>query len=238
MVVKNTITFDPTTEECSVLDHYPTPSKKHIPDWYKKIPGFSNGDNKLRFPLDYGMPNSTLKKCVPFLDAMSSGYTVSLEEDVYVELVNKEPFIRWRSKDTLITWHTPDQFPNFPIPNNYHNMVAKWKNDWTIMVPKNYSVLFSHPSNRIDLPFFTFSGLVSCDRYSSPVQYPFILQKEFEGIIEAGTPICQLTIVKNESWKTKVLKFDKHRTYKNSKHFYKTFTGSYKKNFWTRHNYE
>ena len=62
---KNIITFDPTTEECSVLEHYPTPSKKHLPDWYKKIPGFSNGDDKLKFPLDYGMPNSTIKKCVP-----------------------------------------------------------------------------------------------------------------------------------------------------------------------------
>lgn len=234
----NTITFDPTTEECFALNNYPKPSKKHIPDWYKKIPGFSNGDTKLRFPLDYGTPNSTIKKCVPFLDAMTSGYLVTLEEDVYVELIDNEPFIRWRSNDSVISWHTPTQFPGFPIPNNYHFMVAKWVNYWTIIVPKNYSVLFSHPSNRLDLPFFTFSGLVSCDKYRSPVQYPFILQKGFEGIIKAGTPICQLNIIKNESWKTKVLKFNKLRSYKNEKTFLKTFVSSYKLNFWTRHNYD
>jgi len=66
----------------------------------------------------------------------------------------------------------------------------------------------------------------------------FILKKGFEGIIEAGTPVCQLNIIKNESWKTEVKKYDAQRVYKNSKLFWKTFVGSYKKNFWKRHSYE
>jgi hypothetical protein len=236
--MKNVITFNPTTEECYAIQTYPKPSKKYIPEWYKKIPIFTNGAKKLKYPLDHGMPNVTLKKCVPFLDAMSSGYMVTLEEDVYIEQINGIPNIRWRSNDEVLSWHTLDQIINLPIPDTYHAMVAKWVNNWTISVPKNYSVLFSHPLNRIDLPFFTLSGLVNCDLYPLPVQFPFILKKGFEGIIESGTPICQLTIIKNEAWKTEVLKYDKISTYKNKKSFFKTFIGSYKTNFWSRHSYE
>lgn len=231
------IIFDPVTEDAQVIESYPKPSKNYIPDWYKKIPPFTNGDKKLMFR-GIGMPNVTLKRCVPFLDALTNGYMVTLEEDVFVEQIDGVPLIRWRSDDPVITTHTPEQHPNFYIPETYHSLVAKWENKWVIKVPKNYSILFSHPSNRLDLPFFTLSGLVNCDTYTLPVNYPFILKKGFEGIIEAGTPICQLHIVKNELWKTKVIKYDKNRHYKNLKTFFKTFVGSYKKNFWKKHEYE
>lgn len=235
---KNKITFLPTTETCYAINTYPKPSKKYIANWYKKIPGFLNGDTKLKFRQQMLMPNVTIKKCIPFLDAMTSGYMVSLEEDIYVEIIDNQPLIRWRSNDELITWHTLNQFEGVPIPDTYHRMIAKWANYWTIITPKNYSILFSHPFNRLDLPFFTLSGIVSCDTYLNPVQFPFVLKKEFEGIIEAGTPICQLTLIKNESWKTKVLKYDKMQTYKNYKSFAKTFIGAYKKNFWNKHDYQ
>jgi hypothetical protein len=236
--MKKVITFDPHNENASICSSYPKPATNFIPVWYKEIPAFTNGDKKLRFPMGSEMPNLTLKKCVPFLDAMTSGYMSFLEEDVYVEQVNNEPFIRWRSSDSLITWHTSDQFPGLHIPEEFHYMVAKWVNPWVINLPKDYSVLFSHPSNRLDLPFFTFSGLVNCGSYVGPVQFPFILKKGFEGIIERGTPVCQLTLVKNEPWKSKVNPYSKERTYKNDKEFSKTFAHSYKKNFWSRHSYQ
>jgi|688.fasta_scaffold663672_1 hypothetical protein len=232
-----TIVFDPVNVKAQIIQGYPKPAIKFIPNWYKEVPPFSNGDKKLRFPIDSGMPNSTLKKCVPFLDALTSGYMAYLEEDIHVEQVNGEPFIRWRSSDEIISWHTLDQFPGLTIPKDYHYMVAKWANYWTINVPNDYSVLFSHPSNRIDLPFFTFSGLVSCDIYNSSVQFPFILKKGFEGIIEEGTPVCQLNIIKNEKWKTEVREYNEERVIKNNKQFFKTFVGSYKKNFWKKHSY-
>lgn len=236
--MKKVISFDPYTQEVSTIKTYPIPSIKFIPDWYKKIPSFSGGAKKLKFPIGDGMPNLTLKKCVPFLDAMTSGYMFYLPEDVYVEQLNEQPFIRWRSNDEVISWHSLDQFEGFHIPETHHNMVAKWANHWMITLPKDYSILFSHPSNRIDLPFFTLSGLVSLESYSIPVQFPFILKKGFEGIIEAGTPVCQLTLIKNEQWKTEVKEYDAQRVYKNSKLFWKTFVGSYKKTFWKRHSYE
>lgn len=235
----NIIKFSPIKKEASLDESYPKPSVKYVPEWYKKIPPYTGGDKKLRFPENYGMPNSSIKRCVPLLDAITSGYMAVLQDDVYVELVNGKPFIRWRSTNTVITWHTPDQYDGFIIPDNYHSMVAKWQNDWSIKVPDGYSVLFSHPSNRLDLPFFTFTGLVNCDKYdATAVQFPFILKREFEGIIEAGTPICQMNLIKNEHWKSEVLPFDSDIVYKKYRTFGRTFVKSYKKNFWTRHRYE
>jgi len=238
MLNKLTISFDPLNEYVSINGDYPKPSIKYIPEWYKNIEPFTNGDKKLKFPFSAGMPNVSLKKCVPFLDAISTGYMAILEDDIHVEQVEEEPHIRWRTSEERITWHSPEQFSNFPIPDSYHYMVAKWVNHWTVIVPKNYSVLFSHPSNRVDLPFFTLSGLVNCGDYRNPVQFPFLLKRGFEGIIESGTPICQLHIIKNEKWKTKVMEYDYKRVYKNNKTFQKTFIGSYKKNFWSRQSYE
>jgi len=235
---KKIIIFDPVTENAQTLQDYPKPSKNYIPNWYKQMHPFTHGAKKLMYRTLDGIPNVTLKRCVPFLDALTNGYMYVLEEDVFVEQIDGVPLIRWRSSDNVLTGHSAEEHPNFYIPETYHPFVVKWESKWVVKVPKNYSVLFSHPSNRLDLPFFTLSGLVSCDNYPLAVNYPFLLKKGFEGLIKAGTPVCQLHLVKNESWKTDVLKYDKNRTYKNLKTFFKTFVGSYKTNFWSKHNYE
>ena len=49
----------------------PLPSKKLIPDWFKKIPAHNEDD-------------WTVKKCVPFIDAMGAGYTLLSHMDIYI----------------------------------------------------------------------------------------------------------------------------------------------------------
>jgi hypothetical protein len=233
------IIFIPENKPSHLLQNYPRPAVSSLPAWYKKIPPFTNGDKKLRFPIDYGMPNSSIKKCVPFLDAMTSGYMVILEEDIHVEITDEgTPVIRWRSSDELMTFHSPDQYEGMTIPNEYHQMVAKWKNNWSMRTPKGYSLLYTHPFNRLDLPFSTFTGLVDTDSYHNPVQFPFILKKEFEGIITAGTPLCQIIPVKISHWKSKATEYDADQNYLKSKKFHQTFVRSYKKNYWKRKLYE
>ena len=46
----------------------PQPSKKIMPEWYKKMPNF---DDK------HDYDSTTVKKCMPFLDALSMGYIIS-----------------------------------------------------------------------------------------------------------------------------------------------------------------
>jgi len=236
MKFKN-ITFIPNSEEIEIASFAPEPSIKFLPSWYKKINKYTNNETKLKFSINFGMPNVSIKRCVPFLDAMSCGYMVILDDDIYVEQQNGEPFIRWRSNSSIITWHSIDQFEGLPIPDYFSKMVAKWENNWTVKTPKKYSIIFTHPFNRIDLPFYTLTGFVDTDKYERPVQFPFLLKKDFEGIIPAGTPICQIIPVKRKKWRSKRIKFNHKQNYKTYRDFFRTFVGSYKKNFWEKKEY-
>jgi hypothetical protein len=233
------VVFTPDTNEIYLSNGFPKPSTKFIPKWYVAIKQYTNDDTKLKYPFNYGMPNVSIKKCAPFLDALTSGYMAYLNEDIHVEALDDgNARVRWRSKSELVTTHSNEQFAGFPITDDYYNAVYKWNNEWHIKTPKGYSVLFSHPANRFDLPFTTITGVVDCDYFPLSIKFPFILKKNFEGIIEAGTPVCQLNFVKREKWSSKVHKDNAKDYYKKYYSFFKTFTGSYKKNFWEKKSYQ
>jgi hypothetical protein len=236
---KKYIKFKPETKYAEDTMDEPNAAIKHIPEWYKKIPKYIGGQVDLKFPIGKESPNVTIKRCIPFLDAMTSGYMAYLAEDVFVD-INEDgsPLLRWRTDREIISEHDVEQFDKLHIPKEYHRVVAKWSNHFGITLPKGYSMLFSHPNNRLDLPFFTFSGIVDCDNYNNPVQFPFILKKDFKGIIEAGTPICQMIPIKRDLWKSEKYKFDMVDSYKRTTKFLSTFIGSYKKNYWSKKSYE
>lgn len=227
----------PGTREVDLAGIPPTPAIKHIPEWYKDINPYTNGDKKLKFPMEYNTHNSTIKRCVPFLDAMTAGYTFVLDDDVFVDQVDGAPLMRWKSDAEMITWHSVDQFEGLAIPKGYHYMVAKWHNDYLFKTPSGYSTWFTHPVNRFDLPFLTINGFVDTDKYCMAVQFPFFLQEGFEGIIKSGTPVAQMIPIKRDSWKIDIEKYDKDEMYKNHRLFRRTFASSYKINFWDRKQY-
>ena len=224
--------FYPINREVSLAGVPPVTAKSQTPQWYKEIPPYIDGAKKLSFPMSFKTHNTTIKRCVPFLDAMTSGYMFTLDDDIFIEEINGEPNLRWKSSAEIVTWHTINQFPGLPIPDDYWHMVAKWTNEWQIESPKGYSILFSHPANRIDLPFYTLSGIVDTDKHPVPVQFPFILKKNFRGIIPMGTPVAQLTMFKREKWKSETMSFDADREYIQRRTYHKTFAESYKKNYW------
>ncbi|MGY4450794.1 hypothetical protein ACVWZR_005454 [Bradyrhizobium sp. i1.3.1] len=79
--------------------------------------------------------------------------------------------------------------------SSFHNL-------WTIEAPEGYSLFFTHPVNRFDLPFITLSGLVDCDRYrDSWIHFPAHWHNTgFRGVLPKGTPIAQCIPVKREDW--------------------------------------
>jgi hypothetical protein len=227
----------PNTLEVEIAGIPPTPSSQHLPKWYKDISPYGYGATKLHFPFEADTHNTTIKRCVPFLDAMTSGYTFVLDDDVFVEQVEGAPIMRWKSDATMITFHSPDQFQGLPIPKGYHNLVAKWHNDYVFKTPPGYSMLFTHPINRFDLPFLNITGVVDTDSFDLTTHFPFFLQEGFEGIIQSGTPVAQMIPLKRDSWKSTLEKYDEHESYKRRRMFRRTFAGSYKTNFWTKKSY-
>ena len=71
-----------------------------------------------------------------------------------------------------IGFHDPSQIVGTPFFDDDH-FIIKFNNFWTIEAPPGYSLLFTHPVNRADLPFTTLTGLVDCDAFHhNPLNFP------------------------------------------------------------------
>jgi hypothetical protein len=225
-----------------VDQHFPNinPATNFVPDWYKKSPQNLSGTNTelvINHPIS---TTSTYKKCSPFLDALTSGYMIYTTCDIEVTILdNNQPYIMWRSSTRLpITTHDNIQWEGLHKPENCHNIVYKWENNFIFNTPPGYSCLFTHPLNRFDLPFYTLSGVVDTDGYSLPVKFPFFLKKGFTGVIEKNTPVAQLNFIKRENWDRTFLPFDEMKSIINSETFFSKIKRSYKNNSWNKKVYK
>jgi hypothetical protein len=215
------------------------PASEFIPEWYRLSNGNVKEFNSDLNPFDPRGTTSTFKKCTPFYDGLTSGYIVELTADVEITRSNEgRLLVLWRVSRDLITEHSENQWTGVPIPEGYLNIVLKWHNQFTIKSPKGYSLLFTHPINRFDLPFQVITGIVDCDNYTLPIHFPFFVKESFTGIIPAGTPIAQIIPVKKDYWEREYLKYDKNFSFIEMQKFLSTIKRSYKNNFWERKNYK
>src|SRR5438105_11441393 len=67
------IEFLCAAEDVGVIPE-PYPARKLMPEWFKNLPPRVNNESKLR--------NSTIKRCMPFLDALNLGWIIPLAADV------------------------------------------------------------------------------------------------------------------------------------------------------------
>jgi hypothetical protein len=178
----------------------PVPATLGLPNWLKTMPQQAYNALNMR-------EQDTVKRCPPFVDAMTSGFLLPLICDLTVE----NGSIRWENEippggaldfpRSPIGFHDSSQVMGSPLfePDR---LLIKFNNLWTIEAPEGYAVLFTHPFNRFDLPFTTLSGLVDCDRYrDSWIHFPAHWHdKNFSGVLPKGTPVAQCMAVKRESW--------------------------------------
>lgn len=172
----------------------PYSAKKFIPDWYKSLPMKINNEDRLN--------NGTVKRCLPFLEAMGIGYIIPLAADVWFKSNSDCSSLEWDSKftDPIIRQHGKEQITGGKIPNPKENLPPmKWVSQWVIETPPGWSTLFIPPINRIDERFQVFGGLVDTDLYYNNIQLPFTFTKpDYDGLIKAGTPLCQAIPIKRD----------------------------------------
>ena len=176
-----------------------------VPKWYKNLSPYVSIS---------GSEDLSLKKCIPFLDAINTGYFLVTKKDYTFSADHKKESYSFSSdgfengqKQKTISSHPLEQVGDMPFSDNYIKYLFKWNNPYQIKTPKGYGVLFTHPLNYHDLPFYSLSGVVDTDTFPLPVLFPFIMQKNFDGVIPAGTPVIQIVPFKKENWK--------HNLYKN-----------------------
>lgn len=165
----------------------PKPASRYIPEWFRKLDGVTKGIE-------------TIKKCIPFLDSMTTGYMIVTSADVYFDGVEFEEV----TKENQITRHHVEQLGTLELPPEYLNKPFKWTSFFAIKTPRGYSTLFVHPLNRIDIPFYSLSGVVDTDVFPVPVNFPFYMKKDFRGVIPKGTPIVQAIPFKRTNWTSEV----------------------------------
>lgn len=215
-----------------------TSAKSHIPKWYKGMAQTVDG-KPLGIDEDSKVSNKGIKYCVPFLDAMMSGYVAELWQDVQVTQGPHGPNIVWQSDPDVVHVRAREGMEGFPAPNGYwdnHHFV--WRNPYCIQTPPGYSILITHPLNRFDLPFITLSGIVDAEDGMGPGNVPFYLSKDFEGIIPRGTPIFQVLPFKRENWtgehSEEVSKLGDLRAWESLSRV----SGEYKNHYWKKKKYD
>jgi hypothetical protein len=176
----------------------PHPAIENIPNWYKNTPLYVDDKKGINSNSE---PNSTVKKCMPFFDGMTSGYHIPLISDVWVENEDGNLNFKWSIDDVeIIHSHIAEQYNLYPVPEGYMVHAFKWINPWIIKTPKNYSCLFTHPTHYDDLPFKCLSAVVDTDKHPTSIHFVFFLKKNFQGLIPKGTPLIQVIPFKREKY--------------------------------------
>jgi hypothetical protein len=178
----------------------PIPAVRGLPEWFKTMPQKALSTVTLD-------EQFTVKKCPPFIDAMTYGFLVPLVADIRVE----NGTFTW---DRDVPGGALTHYPRSPI--DFHDasqvvgtpffaddrFVIKFNNFWTIELPEGYSLLVTHPFNRQDLPFVTLTGLIDADRYvDNFIHFPAQWRDaDFNGVLAKGTPVAQCIPIRREVW--------------------------------------
>jgi len=215
----------------------PIPSCNNFPDWYKKTTSYI--DNKKTIDM-YSDPNSTIKKCIPVIDSLSMGYNIVLPCDLWIFNEGEDRIrFQWAMDGLeLISEQKKEQYIEYPTPNGYYSTVFKFINQWITKTPNGYSSIFIHPLHHEDLPFKCIPAVVDTDKFPLPVNFPFFIKKDFNGLIPKGTPIIQILPFKREEFVSRY-SWDKKSKFKNIwKKASLSFFDIYLKNFHSSKKFE
>lgn len=211
----------------------PLPAKKFLPEWYRQSETTIVGED--------GEESAGLKKCVPFLDSMLSGYMLTSPVDIFVSKNEDGTLnIRWNSSESFIDFISERKGllgSKMPRPAGHYSNHLAFRGVWGFRTPKGWSVLVVHPLNRHDLPWTITSGIMDSDRYSTSGNIPFFIKEDFTGMIPAGTPFAQLIPIKRASWRS--VKNDKGILFLDDLQgaMVRKLNKSYKKFFWVKKEY-
>jgi len=228
------ISFYPSSKEVELVVPPPKPAKNYIQNWYKEKKFFK--DTNIPEYKDGRVKNLSVKACVPFYDAMTTGYIQETWCDIYIKQIGENKIEYHYSGFPEIIGHREKQ--NVPESDIYYDLELIWHTPWIPKTPKGYSVLSVTPQNFI-LPFRTFSGVIDSDVFYHTLNgsVPFYIKKGFSGIIPAGTPMYQFIMIKRENWKHNVEKWNEDEALSRLGLRVSKFIGLYRHNFHIKKRY-
>ena len=235
-----TIKFEARDEYGWEVAQRPYPATQAIPDWwkamtpYEKSPDNPEG-NKLI--VKNRTSSASAKKCVPMLDALTSGYIIPLWSDVLVKNEGPNKHISWRVQEDVFQEHGI-QAREVQTPIGFNEQVFKFMNKWRIITPKGYSCLFTQPFGYRQTGVQAIPAVIDTDINSLEILTPVWFSNDFEGILEKGTPMVQVIPFKRSDWKAEYT-FLKDGEYKKleDRNFNGTIINHYMKKVWQKKKY-
>jgi hypothetical protein len=217
----------------------PVPASQTIPQWWKDATPYlktSLNPDGNKVIVDSMTRGASFKKCTPMLDSITSGYVFPLWADVQVRQENGMPTLHWRVKRSVFSFHGSN---NIPTPTGYNKTEFKYHNGWIPKLPKGYSA-FITPVAGIPSPIFKpISAIIDYDSTPHQLVPPGYIQDGFEGIIEKGTPMFQLTPFKRENWISEFDKYDYNEFDAiEDRTVLATIINNYVKNVWHKKSYK
>jgi len=164
----------------------PVPAKDVMPDWFKRLPAV---DKAHLSPTNHGL---TVKRCMPFLDALAAGWILPLAATVRLEIRDEGRNVNagWDFDRVMVSNHNAHQVagnPREPRPP------CKFHNFWTIRTPPGWSCLFLPPLNRPNPVVEVVAGVVDTDTYASLINFPFFaIAGDGIHVLEKGMPLVQV----------------------------------------------
>jgi hypothetical protein len=198
------IEFIPTIETGG--DYPPTPMKKSIPDWYKETPTEIGPKSAVWYHKSGNDTNSTIKKCIPVLDFMSSGYVLRTQSEILLssELKDGNQNVYWRhasSEARTVSIHPHNQCP-IKIGNE-RKTYFKFSCGFIIKTPPGYSCIFYQSPYFMNEGLDIFSAIVDTDTYDAEILFPgYISSGASDVAIPPGTPLITVFPFKRDSWES------------------------------------
>jgi len=192
----------------------PEPIKKEVPEWYKQM------ETKLSISHMHDINNlsqrGTIKKCMPVLDYITSGYLIRNPGDIKLsrgllengtkEFINYNSHLDSFHKINAFSVHESNQWP-LEI-GGVRKTILKLHNFFHIKTPPGYSCLFFQPFYMNENNFTVLPAIVDTDEFTDPVSFPFYINNkehaDFELKIPAGHPFVCVFPFKRDEWKMKI----------------------------------
>jgi len=226
----------------SILKGYlsePKPSIAHVPQTYKDLQRHIDTQTK-----------PTVKRCIPFLDALTTGYVIPFPTDIEIYNDKEEKMIRFNSGSSVpeefkgivgVSEHDSYQITeNMMSPKRTINAVFKFNNPWIVTTPPGCSCLFITPLNHV-LPYELISGVVDTDTYSRTINFPFYYTGDINEniVIKQGSPMAMVFPFKRESWNMETKLYTQTYEENIKEHFglFKRIADNYKTLFWKKKSY-
>jgi hypothetical protein len=228
----------------NVVDTFPEPepSSKLLPEWFKKIPGFYNNDSTPSF----GSQKITVKRCMAFLDILTSGYILKAPFDIYIDTTEgKQIFdvpqaMRQYVSTPMTGMHDMKQVAGYPIDKDTHiEHIFRINMVWLVKTQPGYSSLFIPPQHHENIGLTAVSAIIDTDTYSSDGLFSFLVKKDFKGFIKQGDPLVQVIPFQRTNFTSEVIRDEKELEVINKQRsiIRSVFNSGYKKKFWQKKNY-